>query len=104
MTAGQLSRGSSENSVCGAATKREQVVQQVLGELRRLNRLITDVANTSRLDAELALQKTGPVDVRTLLRSIVETFRSTIENGQHHIALDIENVPARSTVFIVNAH
>jgi two-component system sensor histidine kinase ChvG len=84
--------------------QREQVVQQVLGELRRLNRLITDVANTSRLDAELALQKTGPVDVRTLLRSIVETFRSTIENGQHHIALDIENVPARSTVFIVNAH
>jgi two-component system sensor histidine kinase ChvG len=84
--------------------QREQVVQQVLRELRRLNRLITDVANTSRLDAELALQKTTPVDVRLLLRSIVDSFRATIENGQHHIALEIQDVPALSTAFIVNAH
>lgn len=84
--------------------QREQVVQQVLGELRRLNRLITDVANTSRLDAELALQKTVPIDVRMILKQVVDTLRSTIENGQHHIALEIQDAPPRTTAFIVNAH
>lgn len=84
--------------------QREQVVQQVLGELKRLNRLITDVASTSRLDAELALQTTTPVDVRGILQSVVETFRGTIEDGQHRIDLDIQDAQARPDVFIINAH
>lgn len=82
--------------------QREQVVAQVLGELKRLNRLITDVANTSRLDAELALQTTVPVDVRNILRAITETIRSTIEDGEHHIVLEIQDAPERA--FIVNGH
>jgi two-component system sensor histidine kinase ChvG len=84
--------------------QREQVVEQVLGELKRLNRLITDVANTSRLDAELALQTTAPVDVRAILRAVVETIRATIEDGQHHVVLEIQDVPARAGAFIVNCH
>jgi len=82
--------------------QREQVVAQVLGELKRLNRLITDVANTSRLDAELALQTTVPVDVRNILRAITETIRSTIDDGEHHIVLEIQDAPERA--FIVNGH
>src|SRR5690606_27242847 len=84
--------------------QREQVVAQVLGELKRLNRLITDVANTSRLDAELALQTTAPVDVRSILRSVVETICATIEDGQHHVALEVQDVVPRSGAFIVNCH
>lgn len=84
--------------------QREQVVEQVLGELKRLNRLITDVANTSRLDAELALQTTAPVDVRAILNSVVESIRATIEDGQHHVALQIQNLPSRPGAFIVNGH
>ncbi|MBN9260960.1 MAG: stimulus-sensing domain-containing protein [Hyphomicrobium sp.] len=84
--------------------QREQVVQQVLGELKRLNRLITDVANTSRLDAELALQKTTPVDIRGILRSVVETFRGTIEDDRQRVELDIQDAQGRPDAFIVNAH
>ena len=83
--------------------QRDQVVQQIQGELKRLNRLITDVANASRLDAELALQKTEPVDIRNILTSIVVTFQGTIENGSHRILLDIQDVP-RSEAFVVNGH
>jgi len=84
--------------------QREQVVQQVLGELKRLNRLITDVASTSRLDAELALQTTAPVDVRGIVTSVVETFRATIEDDQHQIDLEIQGAQARPEAFIVDAH
>ncbi len=84
--------------------QREQCVQQIQSELKRLNRLITDVANTSRLDAELALQKTEPVDVRDILTSIVETFRGTIEDDVNTITLDIQNAPQRPDAFVVNGH
>jgi two-component system, OmpR family, sensor histidine kinase ChvG len=84
--------------------QREQVVQQIQGELKRLNRLITDVASTSRLDAELALQKTEPVDIRGIINSIVETFRGTLEGEDHRIQLDIQVVAARSDAFVVNGH
>ncbi len=84
--------------------QRDQVVQQIQGELKRLNRLITDVANTSRLDAELALQKTEPIDIRGILTSIVETFRGTLEGEDHRILLEIQDVAVRSDAFVVNGH
>lgn len=84
--------------------QREQVVEQIQGELKRLNRLITDVANASRLDAELALQKTEPIDIRNIVTAIVETFRGTIDNGSHRILLDIQDVPPRSEAYVVTGH
>jgi two-component system sensor histidine kinase ChvG len=86
------------------AEQRDQVVQQIQGELKRLNRLITDVANTSRLDAELALQKTEPIDIRGILNSIVETFRGTLEDDGLRILLDVQDVAARPDAFVVNGH
>ena len=51
-----------------------QLVGQIQGELKRLNRLITDVANASRLDAELARQKNQPVDMRQTVGNVVQVF------------------------------
>ena len=48
--------------------QQQELVRQIQEELKRLNKLITDVSNASRLDAELALQETEPVDVRQVLR------------------------------------
>ncbi|NOU08137.1 MAG: HAMP domain-containing protein [Hyphomicrobiaceae bacterium] len=61
--------------------KRDELVRQIQGELKRLNRLISDVANASRLDAELALQETEPVDLSTITTNIAGVFRD-IQNGQ----------------------
>ena len=44
-----------------------ELVRQIQGELKRLNKLITDVSDASRLDAELALQETEPVDMCAVL-------------------------------------
>ncbi len=44
---------------------------QIQNELKRLNRLITDVSNASRLDAELARQQMEPVDVTGVVASVV---------------------------------
>jgi two-component system, OmpR family, sensor histidine kinase ChvG len=67
--------------------ERENLVQQIQGELKRLNRLITDVSNASRLDAELARKEADPIDVPTMLRNVVSIFRDILGDDSRRVAL-----------------
>src|SRR5262252_5508880 len=58
--------------------QRQQLVREIQDELKRLNKLITDVSNASRLDAELALQEIEPVDVRQVLEGVVDVFQDLL--------------------------
>ncbi|MDX2258488.1 MAG: stimulus-sensing domain-containing protein [Hyphomicrobiaceae bacterium] len=58
---------------------RDMLVQQIQNELKRLNRLITDVSSASRLDAELARQQQEPVDLGHVLRSVISIFTDKAE-------------------------
>ena len=49
-------------------------MRQIQGELARLNKLITDVSDVSRLDAELAYGETELVDVREVLGGVIDDF------------------------------
>jgi two-component system sensor histidine kinase ChvG len=66
-----------------------ELVEQIQGELKRLNKLITDVANASRLDAELALQETEPVDMRQVVHGVANVFRDILGGEGRRIVLDI---------------
>ena len=83
--------------------QREQLIAQIQGELKRLNRLITDVSNASRLDAELALQQTEPVSLANLLRGIVCTFSDLMSGSGKHIAFEIHPACSEDDL-IVNGH
>ena len=87
--------------------KRDEIVQQVRGELKRLNRLITDVSNASRLDADLARQETAPVDLAAIAGNIAGVFRD-IQSGQSDTPTRIEVVlePATGSDrrFVVDGH
>ncbi|MEL7302175.1 MAG: stimulus-sensing domain-containing protein, partial [Pseudomonadota bacterium] len=50
--------------------QRDGLVTQIGEELRRLDRLISDVSNIQRLDAELALQETEPVNLAELINGV----------------------------------
>ena len=83
-------------------TERQQLVEQLQGELRRLNRLITDVSNASRLDAELARQRTALVDICMVLRGVVDVFRDMLASDGRRIVFDVADAP--SGIYVVNAH
>jgi two-component system sensor histidine kinase ChvG len=70
--------------------ERDHLVSQIRGELKRLNKLISDVSNASRLDAELALQQREPVDVGDVLDNVVATFRDIVAGSGRTIVLDVE--------------
>jgi two-component system sensor histidine kinase ChvG len=79
----------------------EELVRQIQGELKRLNKLITDVSNASRLDAELALQETEPVDMREVLRGIAEVFRDILGGDTRRIELDIAEQAHDPAAYVV---
>jgi len=73
--------------------QRDQLVEQIQGELKRLNRLITDVSSASRLNAELARQSSDPVALDQVLTKILMIFEDKAANRGCRIALDVPNVP-----------
>ena len=79
----------------------EELVAQIQGELKRLNKLITDVSNASRLDAELALQETEPVDMREVLDGITDVFRDILGGDTRRIVLEIAEQPQYPAAYVV---
>ena len=54
-------------------------------DVRRLDRLITDISNASRLDAELARDRPRTLDLTTLLTEIVGVYEAGRKAGQPRI-------------------
>lgn len=83
--------------------QRNEVVKQIQNELKRLNRLITDVSNASRLDAELARQQIGPIDVTTVVASVSQIFRDILSGDNRRVETLIA-VPPHEGAYLVNGH
>lgn len=83
--------------------QRKEVVKQIQNELMRLNRLITDVSNASRLDAELARQQMGPVDITTVVASVTQIFKDILSGDTRRVETVIGVAPFEGA-FLVNGH
>ena len=68
---------------------RERLVEIIQHDIRRLNRLITDISDASRLDAELAREDARPVDIAELLRTTVSLFNDIHRDDTPEVVLDI---------------
>ncbi|MCK5933080.1 MAG: sensor histidine kinase [Fulvimarina manganoxydans] len=60
-------------------TSRSRLLEIIQHDVRRLDRLITDISDASRLDAELARQIAQAVDIAKLLESVVEGIRGRVK-------------------------
>ena len=60
-------------------------------DVKRLDRLITDISGASRLDAELARAHLERVDVRRLLKALVQVHESTDAADQTALELDMSS-------------
>lgn len=80
-----LSSLSSAVETVGRVTDPDQQ-RRLLGIIRedvgRLNRLISDISNASRLDAELSRAEAHPVELWTLLSTLAEIHRTASETRQ----------------------
>jgi two-component system sensor histidine kinase ChvG len=62
-------------------------------DVKRIDRLISDISNASRLDAELSREEMEPVDIVTLLETVCDLFVQTGVAGEAHVELTIVDGP-----------
>ncbi|EGF91829.1 sensor protein chvG [Asticcacaulis biprosthecium C19] len=73
---------------------KERLLGVVNQDVRRLDRLITDISNASRLDAELSRDTPRPVEVATLLDDIVSLYGQGDRPGEVGVVLVRERTQA----------
>jgi two-component system sensor histidine kinase ChvG len=76
---------------------REQMMEIVRNDVKRIDRLISDISGASRLDAELSRESSEPIDLVHLLETIVEIYQLTHTLGDAKVALDLD-LPAGAFV------
>jgi two-component system, OmpR family, sensor histidine kinase ChvG len=67
---------------------RERLNAIIQHDVRRLDRLISDISNASRLDAELARESAEPVDIEKLAEAMVAIQRDLAAPRQVNVVLD----------------
>ncbi|QLF68887.1 sensor histidine kinase [Peteryoungia desertarenae] len=83
---------------------RQRLMDIIQHDVRRLDRLISDISDASRLDAELARSDAKPVDLETLVTSLVDVSRE-IRSGKKVVAIKyVVDRANPKTRFVVNGH
>ncbi|WP_244480393.1 sensor histidine kinase [Rhizobium sp. Root1220] len=84
---------------------KKRLMDVIQHDVRRLDRLISDISDASRLDAELARVDAGSVDLEILLRDLVDVSRQ-IRSRKKEVQIEyaIERKPGVKTRFVVSGH
>ncbi|MAU95578.1 MAG: histidine kinase [Fulvimarina sp.] len=87
-------------------TSKSRLMEIIQHDVRRLDRLITDISDASRLDAELARHIAAKVDLAALLRSVVDGARSHTQAGRRlSINFEAQKLPATQRFgYVVSGH
>jgi two-component system sensor histidine kinase ChvG len=72
-------------------------------DVRRLDRLISDISDASRLDAELARSEAEPIHMQRLLEAVVAVANERRREHQAGIVLSVERA-ARQDAYCVSGH
>ncbi len=83
---------------------RQRLLSIIQHDVRRLDRLISDISDASRLDAELARAEAEPVDMVRLLQAVVGVANERRRPGDPPIALAVERQARGRDAFLVLGH
>jgi two-component system sensor histidine kinase ChvG len=82
-------------------SSRSRLLAVVKHDVRRLDRLISDISDASRLDAELQRQEAAPVDLHKLLSAVVTVANEIKREDGVTVTLAFEGSPR---IFMVQGH
>lgn len=69
--------------------KQRRLLAIIAEDVGRLDRLISDISDASRIDAELSRMAVEPVDIRPILEALVEIDEATRDDSDPRITLDL---------------
>jgi two-component system sensor histidine kinase ChvG len=76
--------------------RRARLMDIVQHDIRRMDRLISDISDSSRLDAELARAEARPIDLAAFMDAMVAAYREVAGEGAPAIELSFANLPLRA--------
>ncbi|TGQ81408.1 HAMP domain-containing protein [Mesorhizobium sp. M8A.F.Ca.ET.207.01.1.1] len=86
-------------------TSRARLMEIIQHDVKRLDRLITDISDASRLDAELAREDAGTVDLKKFVTDLVAVSRETTRNKKAvEIELKAAKLPQGAKGYVVVGH
>jgi two-component system sensor histidine kinase ChvG len=84
--------------------KQRRLLAIILEDVGRLDRLISDISDASRLDAELSRLEPAPVAVDRMLMALVELHETTAKDGEPRMRLGMPEGGGRDGDFIVSGN
>ncbi|PAQ08059.1 MAG: HAMP domain-containing protein [Mesorhizobium sp.] len=86
-------------------TSRGRLMEIIQHDVRRLDRLITDISDASRLDAELAREDAGTVDLKKFITDLVDVSRTATRNKKTvEIEFKVAKLPQGVKGYFVAGH
>jgi len=73
--------------------QRERMLEIIEHDVKRLDRLVSDISNASRLDSELVKEEEQPFDLRHMLTTIIEFLAKEASSKEIDFFSDIPNEP-----------
>ncbi|WP_318011260.1 sensor histidine kinase [Mesorhizobium sp. ES1-4] len=86
-------------------TSRARLMEIIQHDVKRLDRLITDISDASRLDAELAREDAGTVDLKKFVTDLIAVSREATRNKKAvEIELKVAKLPQGAKGYVVVGH
>lgn len=82
---------------------RKRLLDIIQHDVKRLDRLISDISDASRLDAELSREDSEPVDMARLVETVVSIQRELVREGGPTIELTIARAKS-NTAYMMLGH
>ena len=79
--------------------KRDQLLALILDDVNRLDRLITDISDSSRLDAELSRERFEAIDIKSLLIAFHELRKFQKRFEQKRLTINIKKDEKQLLIF-----
>ncbi|MBG1233824.1 HAMP domain-containing protein [Aestuariivirga litoralis] len=84
--------------------QRGKLIEIVVHDVQRMDRLISDISDASRLDAELARSEVQPIDFARLVENIVTHANDTAKEGAAKVEFAMQDAKAPLGAFMVLGH
>ncbi len=82
---------------------RDRLMEIIQHDVRRLDRLITDISDASRLDAEFAREDSEPIDLQKFLRDLVSVARE-VGGSKKKVEIEFKTEGKPGQHYIVQGH
>lgn len=73
--------------------RQQKLMQVIRDDVVRMDRLISDISNASRLDAELTRDEAAPLDVSQMLKTLVDFYALAEDQAKYRAVVALEPEP-----------